>query len=572
MPHLLAVLAVAALGAVALALPEDPTITHARGSLTGKRLQSAGLREGVQSRDYAAFWGIPFAEPPVGKLRFKPPKPRDLPESQFDATNEHNPACIQQHRTSLRVTGEEDCLNLQVFTPSYDVANLPVVVLIHGGGFMFSQGPRSGVQYIMDYDVVLVVIAYRLNVLGFMSFEDPELQGNLGMLDQVEALKWVQRNVHHFGGDKDSVTLVGNSAGCASCLLHTMSPMSKGLFHRVIGTSGTPLNPWAQQHSARENADRVASLVGCNASTTADKVACLQTKPAAEIVGLQAENFQPWMLNPFAPFSTVVDGLFLTGEPEKVLEDKNAVMDVPLMLGFVPLEGLFPGGEFFFNDSLVRELDEHWDTTAPELLNFHDKRVLEAEKPTLSRKIREFYLKNLSLESGKEQLMKLMTDRNFLSGVSSHISRRASVQSQPVYAFEFAHRGEYSYYGGGLGVGHGDDMLYPLDLLGPFHREDDQVVRRNLLDLWFSFIKTSKPSVPGVVWEPVQPNNAEPSVNYLRIAGPNDMTMTTAKNLGNVAFWKDWKDIQPNHSERAQSSLALLVSVGVLILGMALTS
>ncbi|XP_034238643.1 venom carboxylesterase-6-like isoform X2 [Thrips palmi] len=485
-----AVAVVAALG-VAAELPENPSITYGRGSVTGKRLQSAGLREGVAARDYAAFWGIPFAEPPVGKLRFKPPVPKDLPDQQFNATNELNLMCMQQPRKYLDVIGEEDCLNLQVFTPNYDTANLPVVVLIHGGGFMTGWGPRSGVQYIMDYDVVLVVIAYRLNVLGYMSFEDEDLRGNLGMLDQVEALKWVQRNIHYFGGNKDSVTLVGNSAGCASCLLHTMSPLSRGLFHRVIGTSGTPLNPWAQQHSARENANRVADLVGCAGSTTAEKMDCLQSKPASQLVRLQGEHFQPWMRNPFAPFSTVVDGVFLTDKPEKVLEDVDAVMDVPLLLGFVPIEGLFPGGEFILNASLVQDLDEHWETVAPLLLSFHDKRVLDADKPILARKIRQFYLENKSLESAKEQLLKLMTDGNFMSGVASHIARRAAVQSQPVYAYEFAHRGEYSNYAGGLGVGHADDQLYPIQQSGVFHRQDDIIIRRTILDMWFSFIQTS---------------------------------------------------------------------------------
>ncbi|XP_034255419.1 venom carboxylesterase-6-like isoform X2 [Thrips palmi] len=474
--------------------------------------------------------------------------------------------CIQQPRTFQDVIGEEDCLHLQVFTSNYVTGDLPVLVLIHGGGFMAEWGPRSGVQYVMDYDVVLVVVAYRLSVLGYMSFEDEDLRGNLGMLDQVEALKWVQRNIHYFGGNKDSVTLVGNSAGCASCLLHTMSPLSRGLFHRVIGTSGTPLNPWAQQHSARENADRVADLVGCTGSTTADKIDCLQSKPASQLIGLAAEHFEPWMGNPFSPFSVVVDGVFLTDKPEKVLEDVNAVMDVPLLLGFVPIEGLFPAGEFILNDSLVRDLDEHWETVAPQLLSFHDKRVPEADRPILARKIRKFYLQNNSLASSKEQLLKLMTDGNFMSGVSSHISKRAAVQSQPVYVYEFAHRGEYSNYAGGLGVGHSDDQLYPLEQSGVFHRQDDLIIRRTILDMWFAFIQTSNPSIPGVTWEPVVQKGAEATVRYLRMVDPNNMTMAEDRDLGNVAFWKDLRT-EPNHTGRAETSVALsLAAASALVL------
>ncbi|XP_034252010.1 venom carboxylesterase-6-like [Thrips palmi] len=574
-----AALALAALAALAalpavVALPLVPAISYngGQGIITGARLRSGGLHT---ARDYAAFWGVPYAEPPVGKLRFKPPQGRDLPDGMFAATNVSTPECIQQSRHPLEIHGAEDCLTLQIYTPNYDNPVLPVLVLIHGGGFMFGRGPREGVQFVMDHDVVLVNVDYRVGLLGYMSFEDDTLRGNLGMLDQVEALRWVQRNIHLFGGDNKNVTLVGNSAGSASCLLHTMSPLSKGLFHRVIGMSGTPLNPWTRQYSARENAHMVANLTGCDAPTTAEKISCLQNQSATDLVALQGTHFQHWMNNPFSPFAPVVDGVFLTEEPGKLLNKRGAVMDVPLLLSFTSDEGLYTAGEFIMNDALVRELDENWETVAPQLLHMHDKRVPEADKPDLVQKARKFYLGNQTLVAAKSELVKLMSDRNFVAGLADYVTRRAKDQSSAVFVSEFAHRGQFGLYPGVPGVSHADDFQYYIEFTwwsGIFTRPEDIAVRKNLIDMWVAFAETSNPSIHGIDWRPT--DGKDGSVNYLRIAGPEDkdMAMAQDKDLGNANFWRDLR-IEPNHSGRVQASLVLcLASFGALLLGNARTS
>nr|XP_014292970.1 esterase FE4-like [Halyomorpha halys] len=119
------------------------------------------------------------------------------------------------------------------------------MIHIHGGGFFGGTGPRrTEPHYMMDEDIVIVDISYRLGFLGFLSFKDKEMPGNQGLKDQVLAKKWVQKNIHLFGGDPNSVTLVGESAGAGSAYHHTVSPMSRGLFHRAIAESGTSYNPW----------------------------------------------------------------------------------------------------------------------------------------------------------------------------------------------------------------------------------------------------------------------------------------------------------------------------------------
>ncbi|KAE8738236.1 Carboxyl/Cholinesterase 54 [Frankliniella occidentalis] len=110
---------------------------------------------------------------------------------------------------------------------------------------------------------------FELKSNGYLSFEDEELPGNVGMLDQVQALRWVQENIVYFGGNKQSITLAGFSAGGASVLMHTLSPLSKGLFHKAVAMSGSPLNPWAQQPAAAAKAKRLAEMVGCTGADTA---------------------------------------------------------------------------------------------------------------------------------------------------------------------------------------------------------------------------------------------------------------------------------------------------------------
>lgn len=568
---IVAALAVAAVGA----LPENPTIMfNENQGIIGARLRSAGLATSTV-RDYAAFWGVPFADAPVGKLRFKPPQPKDLPEGVFSAADVSAAVgCIQQSRAPLRISGQEDCLTLQIFTPNYDYPTLPVIVNIHGGAFMFGRPISNGLQYIMDHDVVFVTITYRLGILGFMSFEDDELRGNIGMLDQVEALKWVQRNIHHFGGNNESVTLVSNSAGSVSNILHTMSPLSKGLIHRVIGSSGSPVNPWARQFSAREKANLIAKTTGCDAPTTAEKIRCLQDVKAADLVALQGQLFQFWLDHPWSPFVPVVDGVFLTKDPAELAGDKTAVMDVPLLMSFVPEEGLFTAGEFILNDSLLMELDDQWLTVAPQILHFNDSRISDQDRPLAAQKIREKYIGDRSLAEAKRELIKLITDRSFLCGVSSYISKRAKTQTSPIYVSEMTYRGEYSLYPGGMGVSHADDFAFAIENPGRvLHRSDDWLMRKNLIGSWVAFAKTSKPSIPDVEWWPVNGNNDEGVIDFLRIAGPyaSDMHMTSEKDLGNETFWRDLQiesAIQPNRSGRFDSSLTLCFGlVGALFVG-----
>ena len=213
--------------------------------------------------------------------------------------------CLQYDHFGANVTGNEDCLYLNVYTPLKKPPHLlDVIVHIHGGAFMFGYGHRYGPYSLLDNnnDVIFVNFNYRLGIFGkkskklkffvakiiffegFLSTKDKVLPGNLGMKDQVVALKWIHKNIKYFGGNPESVTLTGMSAGGASVHLHYLSPLSKGLFKQGMAISGCALNPWVMAENSLEKAKKLAVEVGCPTSSSQLLVDCLRNRPALQLV------------------------------------------------------------------------------------------------------------------------------------------------------------------------------------------------------------------------------------------------------------------------------------------------
>lgn len=229
------------------------------------------------NRTFHAFLRIPFAEPPIGDLRFQEPQPPRPWSGIYDATY-YGPMCVQS-TARLDIAADENCLHLNVFSPNLN-ASLPVIVYIFGGAFSYGTGiDQGGPHSLMDRDVVLVNFNYRVSALGFLALGTKEVSGNAGMKDQVMALKWIQQNIARFGGDPGRVTLNGMSAGGISATAHMISPMSKDLFHGVYSFSGSITGVrslfYGPHHLAYGKV--LAEKVGCNDTTNIDTmVACLR--------------------------------------------------------------------------------------------------------------------------------------------------------------------------------------------------------------------------------------------------------------------------------------------------------
>ncbi|KAL6419962.1 hypothetical protein ACFW04_011043 [Cataglyphis niger] len=194
------------------------------------------IDKNIHAGNYIAFRGIPYAKPPVGKLRFKDPVPPE-PWSGSRDSSKHGNIAVQKDPITREMIGDEDCLYLNVYTADIESwRKRPVMVWIHGGAFSTGSGDATiyGPDYIVRKDVVLVTLNYRLGVLGFLNLNDKVATGNQGMKDVVMALQWVQKNISKFTGDPGNVTIFGESAGGAIVHYLTLSPLSKGIHYRFI--------------------------------------------------------------------------------------------------------------------------------------------------------------------------------------------------------------------------------------------------------------------------------------------------------------------------------------------------
>ncbi|KAL6434744.1 hypothetical protein ACFW04_005157 [Cataglyphis niger] len=194
------------------------------------------IDKNIHAGNYIAFRGIPYAKPPVGKLRFKDPVPPE-PWSGSRDSSKHGNIAVQKDPITREMIGDEDCLYLNVYTADIESwRKRPVMVWIHGGAFSTGSGDATiyGPDYIVRKDVVLVTLNYRLGVLGFLNLNDKVATGNQGMKDVVMALQWVQKNISKFTGDPGNVTIFGESAGGAIVHYLTLSPLSKGLNKEIF--------------------------------------------------------------------------------------------------------------------------------------------------------------------------------------------------------------------------------------------------------------------------------------------------------------------------------------------------
>jgi len=253
-----------------------------------------GKVKGVDKLGCLQFRGIPFATPPLGTLRWQPPKPADKWDGVRDAT-EFGPTCPQNVGTMEAMGGvgraamppmSEDCLTLNVWTPAADDARRPTMVWIHGGAFSTGSGRTpwySGHNFARD-GVVVVTVNYRLNAFGFLRFDELfdgfEGTGTLGIRDQIAALEWVRDNIANFGGDPDNLTIFGESAGGMSVGTLLASPKAKGLFTKAIPQSGAGHNSHTEQ-DASKIAEQFLDVVGVKAGD-ADALLALSAEQILE--------------------------------------------------------------------------------------------------------------------------------------------------------------------------------------------------------------------------------------------------------------------------------------------------
>ena len=298
---------------------DEVTVVTSLGNITGETEKAMFAGSAV---DVTKFLGIPFAEPPIGSLRFSKPIEKGPFEDTFIA-NTVSAQCVQNW-PQLRTLGldpatvrmDEDCLYLNIFIPgreyTFNSQNRAVMIWIHGGAFQVgSQDSYVAKAFVALNDVILVTLNYRLSFLGFMSTGEDNWSGNYGLWDQHMAIMWVNKHIRSFGGDPQRVTIFGESAGSASVIYQAMYVGNSGLFQRIIAQSGSANSPWAYEPDPSEKYRSFANKSKCLNETTSTRsvIQCLRNLPVSEITELVEYEDE---------FNPVRDGNFVTVHPTDV--------------------------------------------------------------------------------------------------------------------------------------------------------------------------------------------------------------------------------------------------------------
>jgi para-nitrobenzyl esterase len=482
--------------------------------------------KGLEEEGIYKFLGLPYALPPVNERRFK----RAVPDSRIgdivDCTIFKNKA-PQPKAGVLNIENDivqsEDCLYLNVWTTKELDKKKPVVVWIHGGAFMTGEtGVKiyDGKNFAVNGDVVFVSIQYRLGIFGFMDFSylnDDGLQfdTNVGLSDQIEALKWVKANINYFGGDEKNITLMGESAGATSILSLIASPKAKGLFHRAICQSAI-VDSLLSKKNARFWAKNAMELMGLEIDD-AIGLKQIQVEVALQATSKINETFTDKLPGSW-PFGPVIDGDLL---PMSIIESfkNNQAMSIPLLLG----------------------------TNKDEAANFiRDKAPwLPSNQKQINRMFRlnpklnqELILGSYSSYPNTDALREIGRDMSFVKG-NTKVADMNSV-FQPTYVYRFDYQTVVTKKMN-IGAFHGMEIMFAFNNLNcelskilTYDGENPQKIADMMHRYWLNFIKWGNPNGIGLVeWKLYTKSNRETIVL--------DLTTKIVNNPDQKGYeiWKD---------------------------------
>ncbi|CAI9180071.1 unnamed protein product [Rangifer tarandus platyrhynchus] len=487
------------------------------------------------------YLGVPYASPPTGERRFQPPEP---PSSWTGVRNATQFAAVcPQHLDERSLLHDmlpvwftanldtlmtyvqdqnEDCLYLNIYVPTEDGANSkrnadditsndrgededihdqnskkPVMVYIHGGSYMEGTGNMIDGSILASYgNVIVITINYRLGILGFLSTGDQAAKGNYGLLDQIQALRWIEENVGAFGGDPKRVTIFGSGAGASCVSLLTLSHYSEGLFQKAIIQSGTALSSWAVNYQPAKYTRILADKVGCNMLDTTDLVECLRNKNYRELI---QQTITPATYH--ISFGPVIDGDVIPDDPQ-ILMEQGEFLNYDIMLGVNQGEGLK------FVDGIV----DHEDGVTPNdfdfsVSNFVDNLYGYPEgKDTLRETIKFMYTDwadKENPETRRKTLVALFTDHQWVAPAVATADLHAQYGS-PTYFYAFYHHCQSEMKPSWADSAHGDEVPYvfgipmigPTELFSCNFSKNDVMLSAVVMTYWTNFAKTGDPNQP----------------------------------------------------------------------------
>ncbi|XP_043505607.1 juvenile hormone esterase-like [Polistes fuscatus] len=566
-------------------IDKPPLVETKFGFIIGKWSKSS------KGLNIANFLGIPYAEPPIDNLRFRKPKAWnrswDILKAQSDG-----PPCIQLIKLNTTV-GSEDCLYLNVFVPAnrpgVKHSKYPVLVYIHGGAFIKGNANSKYFPptYWADQQVILVALNYRLGPFGFFSLGNSIAPGNYGLKDIVMALKWVQQNIESFGGDRNSVTLMGSSSGAASTHILALSKKTEGLFDKYILHSGSALTPWAvhPKHIIREISESMANYLGCptildvtntiisnsivlndnnyikkdrnfqNTTDTSHKmdletIRCMRSFDAESILIALSHHYSEHN-HPYCVFVPTIEDesseAIITMHPMEIIE-KKVFRDIPGIMGVVNDEGLLKTRDFYVDSEKLRIFIDQFDTTLPMYLEMP---YVVNNLHGFVNAIKDFYFDDNDINTQLQKITEMTGDGIFIWPIYKSISYLSKVMKSNLYLFYFNYFGTLSYtpeFGSKpLGISHSDDIKYffpPPKYDSSLNTKSDTIMIHVLTELWSNFIKHGVPSTWSVPNWPAYRNHHE----FMLFNGNQEVNITIENHFF-IERMNFWNNLMYNYSD-----------------------
>ena len=456
------------------------------------------------------FYGIPYAKPPVGDLRFKHPLPADSWTGTLNATKYPN-SCWQTLDTFFgNFSGatmwnansmlSEDCLYLNVVIPHkphHRLNKTAVMVWIYGGSFYSGTATLDIYdmkQMCAEHDIIMVSLNYRMGPFGFATVNTPDLPGNAGLFDQLMALEWVQENIHHFGGDKDNVTIFGESAGSVSVSMHLLSPLSRNKFSRAILQSGVSNAAWGTvtQEEGKSRTEELGRYLQCEAGNQAELVTCLMETDPRTLCDNQYVTAGTMQF----PFVPVIDGSFFIETPEVTLRKRN-FKKCPILIGTNANEGtyflMYDASDFITLKGLQMNR-EQFVFTMNQVFYYYPQYPVKINSFGLEAIIFQYtnWLKPEDDLANFRGLDQAIADYHFVCQVNEFAHAYAQ-SGQNVYMYRFTERYSSNPWPSSLGVMHADEITFAFGLpLRPKANFTalERELSRQIMRYWTNFAKS----------------------------------------------------------------------------------
>ena len=444
----------------------------------------AGRFRGEQDGTTAVFRGIAYAEPPVGELRWKPPVAK-APSAQVVEADEFGAICHQPELPAVPANiyyeplppMSEDCLTLNIWRPE-GAERAPVLFWIHGGSLLTgaSRFPMYDGRRLAEEGVVVVSVNYRLGALGFLAHPDlsaespDDISGNYGLLDQIEALRWVERNIASFGGDPENVTIAGESAGGLSVMQLMAAPPARGLFDKAILQSAYMVSSPHLREARHGHPSAEGLGIWLADELEADGVAELRAMPAGELTKrAAAAGYPTW---------SIVDGKIIPRQAFETFE-LGAQAKVPVLTGF--------------NSGEIRSL-RMLLPKVPANAAAYEQVIHSSYKDLADR-----FLRAYPSEGMEESLLEATRDALY-GWTSQRLAKKQEAIGAPAFAYIFDH-GYPSADEAGLHAFHGSEIPYMFGTIRETapnwpripRTEDERALSEAMVEYWTSFAKTGRP-------------------------------------------------------------------------------